>query len=87
MEDKHIEPLLPKIREPRIFCMPVTLGLLINSLFYEFPTDDTEFIKAERCWLNLVRMNEDAVLVPFFQRCAQLAGKDGVIFSEKLYAC
>ncbi len=85
IEDKHIQALLPKVKQPRIFFAPVTIGLLMNTLFYEFPTDDTNYIKKERAWLNLIRDNERKILVPFYERCAHLAGKDTIVFFDEAY--
>lgn len=85
IEDKHIQPLLPKVKQPRIFFVPVTIALLMNAIFYEFPIADTNYIKKERAWLNIIRDNERKILVPFYERCAQLAGKDGIVFFEQVY--
>jgi len=85
IEDKHIQPLLPKVKQPRIFFVPVTIALLMNAIFYEFPIEDTNYIKKERAWLNLIRDNERKILVPFYEQCAQLAGKDGIVFFEQVY--
>jgi len=85
LKDKHVKPLFPWLEGPRIFFWPMTLGLLMNMIFHEFPTEDTDMIKDTQEWHNLVRANERMVLVPFYERCAQLAGKDGVVFSERIY--
>jgi len=80
-----IAPLLPEIEGPRIFSTPITLGLLMNLAFHEFPCDETEEIRNRGEWRNLVRENEKQVLVPFYQRCSQLAGNDRISFSDKVY--
>ena len=83
--NEHMDRLLPKVDQPRLFFTPVTIGLLMNVLFYEFPTEDTNYIKKERVWLNIIRDNERKILVPFYERCSQLAGKDDIVFFEKVY--
>jgi hypothetical protein len=85
VEDKHIDDLFPWVEGPRIFFWPMTLALLMNVAFYEFPTADTDTIRKTSEWLSLVRENERAVLVPFYELCLQFAGKNEFIFSEKIY--
>lgn len=85
VEDKHIQPLLPSVEGPRIFFWPMTLALLMNVAFYEFPTTDTDTIKRTSEWLSLLRENERIVLAPFYELCCRFAGKDAFVFSEKIY--
>jgi hypothetical protein len=85
VQDKHIEPLLPSVEGPRIFFWPMTIALLMNTVFYEFPTIETNEIRKTSEWVSLVRENERAVLVPFYELCSQFAGKDAFVFSEKIY--
>jgi hypothetical protein len=83
--NKHLRLLLPKVRQPRIFFWPMTIGLLMNTMFYEFPTEDTDHILKESYWQNLVRQNEREILKPFYQKCATLAGKDNAVFFDEVY--
>lgn len=83
--DALIQPLEPHIEEPRIFFTPTTLCLLMNIAFYEFPCDDTEQIKKEGEWRNLVRENEKKVLEPFYTKCLQLVKKNNTIFFDEGY--
>lgn len=83
--DEHIKLLLPKVREPRIFFWPMTLGLLMNTVFCEFPTEDTENIRKDSAWKNLVRRNERTILKPFYIKCAGLAGRDNAVFFDWVY--
>lgn len=85
IEDKHIEPLLPKVRQPRIFFTPVTIALLMNMLFYEFQSDDIDIIREGLAWQKIIRDNERDILVRYYERCAELAGKCGIIFSKRVY--
>jgi hypothetical protein len=78
-------PLEPQIKGPRIFFNPMTLGLLMNMAFYEFPCDDTEKIRKSGEWQNLVRQNERKILKPFYGKCATLAGRDNAIFFDEVY--
>jgi hypothetical protein len=85
VQDEHIEPLLPFVEGPRIFFWPMTIALLMNTVFYEFPTIETNEIRKTSEWVSLVRKNERAVLVPFYELCSQFAGKNAFVFSEKIY--
>lgn len=80
-----ITPLLPEVDGPRIFFRPVTLGLLMNMAFHEFPCSDTDEIKKRGEWQNLVRDNERDILGPYYRRCAELIGKTQVIFFDHIY--
>jgi hypothetical protein len=83
--NKQVLTLLPKVRQPRIFFWPMTVGLLMNMIFYEFPTEDTNYILKEPYWQNLVRQNEREILKPFYNKCATLAGRDDAIFFDEVY--
>ncbi len=85
MGEEHIEPLLPKVRQPRIFSTPVTTALLMNTLFYEFYSEDTNSIREGQAWQKIIRENEKEILVRYYERCAKLAGKCGIVFSKKVY--
>ncbi len=63
----------------------MTLALLMNIAFHEFPCGDTDEIKNRGEWLNLVRENERVILKPFYSKCADLAGRDNVVFFEQVY--
>ena len=63
IKGQHLESLLPKVRQPRIFFTPVTIALLMNMLFYEFQSDDTDIIKEGLAWQKIIRENEREVLV------------------------
>jgi len=81
-----MDPLLPNVDGPRIFFRPMTLALLMNMAFHELPCGDTDEIRNRGEWLNLVRENERVILKPFYSKCADLVGKEGVVFFEQVYA-
>jgi len=85
ISNELINPLEPDVDGPRVFFRPMTLGLLMNIVFHEFPCNDTEEIRNRGEWLNLVRENEKKVLVPFYEKCAQLAGNKDYIFFNEAY--
>jgi len=81
----HIKILLPKVREPRIFYAPMTIGLLMNMLFYEFPNDDVKYAKEQPGWRKIIKENEIKVLKQFYSKCADLAGKRDAILFDQVY--
>jgi len=85
ISDKLIKRLDPDVDGPRLFFRPMTLGLLMNIVFHEFPCDDTEKIRRDGAWRNLVRENENLVLVPFYEKCVELAGKKAFVFFDEAY--
>jgi len=68
IEHEHLDFWLS---EPRLFFLPLSLALLINILFKEFP--DKEGINRaiiERSeWRELIRENEANFLYPYFRSC------------------
>jgi len=85
ISEEIIEPLWPNVNGPRIFFRPMTFALLMNIAFYEFPGGEIDNIRKRGDWQNIVRENEKQILKPFYERCAQLAGKDKSIFFDKVY--
>ena len=83
--DRMMKPLEPEVDGPRILFSPMTLGLLMNIAFYEFPCNDTEEIRKRGEWQNLVRKNVKTVLLPFYDRCKKLAGKEDINFFDEVY--
>jgi hypothetical protein len=57
------------LSEPRILFFPMSLSLLLNMLFNEFPSDQTDKIKEEAQWRELIRKDEDLLLFPYFEKC------------------
>jgi hypothetical protein len=83
--DELMELLEPHVDGPRIFFTPMTLGLLMNMAFYEFPCDATEEIRKRGDWQNLVRENEKRILIPFYQKCVHFAGNEDFVFFDEVY--
>jgi hypothetical protein len=66
LEHDHIDSWLS---EPRLFFMPMSLALLVNIILKEFPDDRTEKIIERREWRDLIRKNENSLLVPYYRCC------------------
>ena len=85
INDEDMKLLQPDVDGPRIFFRPMTLALLMNIAFYEFPGGEIDEVRKRGEWQNLVRENEKVVLRPFYECCARLAGKEKSIFFDKVY--
>ncbi len=65
-EHDHMDPWLS---EPRLFFIPMSLALLVNTVLKEFPDERTEKIIERPEWRNLIRKNENLLLTPYFRCC------------------
>jgi hypothetical protein len=62
----NMEPVHPWLSSPRIFYTPMNLCLIFDSLFCEFPSEETNHITEAREWRELVKRNEDHLLRSFY---------------------
>lgn len=85
IHEELMAPLLPDVDGPRIFFRPMSLALLMNIAFHEFPGEEVDEIRKRGEWQNIVRENERQILIPFYKRCAELAGRDGDVFFDRVY--
>jgi hypothetical protein len=81
------DPNMAIISEPRISFVPVSLAMVLNMVFYEFPTEETKRIRDDSNWRAIIKQNETALLKPYYERCIQIIGNnDSVITFDKVYA-
>jgi len=66
LEHDHMDTWLS---EPRLVFMPMSLALLVNVILKEFPDERTKKIIERREWRDLIRRNENLLLVPYFRCC------------------
>ncbi len=66
MDDSHMDTWLS---EPRLCYSPISLALLINLVFKEFPGEMSRRLIERSEWRNLIKKNEDLILAPFFKKC------------------
>lgn len=57
------------LSEPRLFFMPMSLALLINIVFKEFPDKNAIEVIERSEWRDLIRKNENRLLIPYFRCC------------------
>ncbi len=71
ISDTKIEPWLSV---PRLNYQPVTLALLLDIVFCEFRTDETNKIVEDSNWRALVRKNEELVVKQYYENIASFMG-------------
>jgi hypothetical protein len=60
------EPLHDWLSVPRLSISPINLALLLDMVFNEFPSEETKRVIEKSEWRNMVKTNEDKILVPYF---------------------
>ncbi len=68
IRDDHLNPWLS---EPRLCYAPMTLALVLNLVFREFPSEVSTKIIERAEWRDLIRNNEDTILKPYYYKCNQ----------------
>jgi len=76
-----VEELSAWLSEPRLFYTPMSLALILEQVFLEFPNDITNKIQQDNSWKGHVRESQKALLAPYFELC-----KKKIIDNECLYA-
>lgn len=70
------------LSEPRLFYTPMSLALLLEQVFLEFPDDDTARLKEDSFWQKHVLRSQRKILQPYFERCCQKISNDERLYSE-----
>ncbi|MEW6738495.1 MAG: hypothetical protein AB1325_01150 [Nitrospirota bacterium] len=65
---KH-EHLAEWLSEPRLPFSPMSLALLVNLVFKEFPNENTHNVIEDSRWRDLIRKNEKLLLEPYYKNC------------------
>ena len=79
IEDNQLESWLS---EPRLFYFPLSLALLINLIWKEFPSLKTSKLSETSEWRCLVKRNEELIIAPFFSGCNSFFQKEsGQLFT------
>lgn len=76
-----VDLLASWLSEPRLFYTPMSLALVLDQAFLEFPDDDTEKIRKDANWKGHLVDAQNKILAPYFERClTKMRNK------ERLYA-
>lgn len=77
-----IEELAPGFSEPRLFSTPMSLALILEQVFLEFPNDQTKRIQDDNSWKGFVLESQKHILLPFFERCCKKISNNECLYSE-----
>src|SRR5205807_1177151 len=67
--ESQLNQLNPWLSEPRLFCSPMSLALLVDMVFHEFPDEPSRKFRDTSEWKDLIRKQETLVLRPFYEKC------------------
>ena len=71
-----IASLQPWLSVPRIINTPINLALLIDYILNEFASEETVTIANRKEWKDLIKQNEDLLLVPYYKGLNQFIARD-----------
>jgi len=79
LESLRIDHMDPWLEEPRLFCSPMSLAMLLHVIFREFPNRGTERLRQEGNWLKILKRDQKQFLVPFYQKCLDIINQGQVV--------
>lgn len=68
----QLDQMFPWLSEPRIFFWPMSLALLIDMAFREFPDRRSVNFRESNEWRGIVRRHENLILRPFYEKCVEV---------------
>lgn len=82
VDDTHLSSWLS---EPRLPFCPMSLALLVNCIFIDFPSEHSEKFIQRGEWRSIIRKNEELILEPYYRNCFDFVDKraNGVIRGVK----
>ena len=84
--NSHIECLLPGISEPRIPHAPMSLAMLLDLVLHEFPKGNSQRLRDQSAWREILRDNERLLLQPFHKKCLDILSRQtGQLWAEEFY--
>lgn len=77
LRDEQLRQMHENLSEPRVFFWPMSLALLVDMAFHEFPDPRSESFRASNEWRGIIRENENLLLLPFYERCVEVIRDSG----------
>jgi len=74
--DSQTKDFQSQLSEPRVQFCPMSLALIFDLIFREFPDQETVEFRSSREWIQIVRNHEDAVLLPYYRKCVDTIGEN-----------
>jgi hypothetical protein len=72
LRQAQLQQMHVKLSEPRIFFWPMSLALLIDMAFHEFPDTKSAMFRGSPEWRGIIRKNEKLLLRPFYEKCVEV---------------
>ena len=80
LDDGHMDGWL---EEPRLFCGPPSLAMVLHTAFREFPDEHTERIRKDGYWLGaILRRDQECIWRPFYEKCVSLMDDRKIVLDE-----
>ena len=80
LDDGHMDGWLD---EPRVFYGPMSLALVLQMAFWEFPDEYTDRIRKDGYWLGkILRRDQECLWRPFHEGCASLIASNKIVLDE-----
>lgn len=77
-----IDHLYPGLSEPRILYLPMSLALVLHIAFSEFVWEDTEKIRKDGGWHDLIGRDQETLWKPYMQKCVEHINRGKLVFDE-----
>jgi len=77
-----VKHLCPGLSEPRVLYFPMSLALTLHLAFSEFRGPDTEGIRKDGTWRNLIKRDESALWKPYMKACLGHIDHEELVFDE-----
>jgi hypothetical protein len=81
----QLDQMHPWLSEPRIFIPPISLALLLDMAFHEFPDAQSAKFRQDPYWRSLIRKQENLILLPFHNKCSEIIKARGETLAEAFY--
>ncbi len=75
--EAQLKQMHASLSEPRVFFWPMSLALLVDLAFHEFPDPHSSKFRASSEWRGIVRNQEALILRPFYEKCVQVLADTG----------
>jgi hypothetical protein len=80
LDDRHMDG---RFEEPRVFCGPMSLALVLHMAFREFPDRDTESLRKDGYWLSMILgRDQKCIWHPFYEKCVSLMVSNKIVLDE-----
>lgn len=80
-----IDHLYPDLSEPRILYLPMSLALVLHTIFSEFREPDTEKIRNDSDWHAHVKRDQEILWHAYMHKCLEYIGNKDILH-DRAYA-